>query len=83
MLFSATVWSSAFVKVANFERKSSTSYKVNLLFVALLIASDSSKKLEIVSATSPAITAICVRFTSRWIGQITHGFLPPPLHWGN
>ena len=70
MLVNATAWSSAFVKVVNFERKLSTSYNVNLLFAALLISSDASKKLEIVSATSPAILKIFVKFTWRLVHYI-------------
>ena len=48
--------SSAFVNVDSLERNWSRSYNVNLLFEALFIESEDSKKLEIVSATSPRIT---------------------------
>ena len=55
MLLKTAVCSSDFVKVASLERKLSMSYKVNLLFDALVTASVSSKNVVIVSATSPKI----------------------------
>ena len=55
MLLKTAVCSSDFVKVASLERKLSISYKVNLLFDVLVTASDSSKNVVIVSATSPKI----------------------------